>query len=680
MSDEENILDDFESIQNSGKANNEQLLSNVYAVKIGGFGDIDLVRTYLCSLKVEELEQDIQFYETLSNEKSWPVSQIVQREVDKIRVSGISKDYVLGKGRVVKYFPPIIIAILPKGPDGKIELKLDYNVDDKEETKQVIFEKSSFRVDESLKKWFLKSSNKSIVNGLYLLEVYKVFDFNVLCWDKAKYYAIVIDGQHRLDALIKSRKENDAIRNYYQDVVFLDFSSLIKKLDEQEKFLTPVEVVRRVFIDINTNAKKVDIVRQILMDDKNLASLLVQSLVDSVNRDGSDKDPEKFISSQLVDWYGDSLKHSLPHLTGVLSLYQVLNDYLISYNLSSIDDLRSPAKIKNFVKRLNDYFFVDRKIKDLAKYDGVTPLVESLKEFDRNREVQEEYLQDIYNEFKETTLFTYDYRTIEIAQESFSELFAKGLVKFFNDFLPYQEAVAIIREKGGFDSDTMLYKALLSSKSKLFYSESLKQTLGQIKQDLEGSLYPKYYILYTVLGQKSILNILFKRIFQVFSKDFTEEICISIVKSFANDINSLLESKPVDFGYLFGPKDEFVLTKFEGENEELYDLGTIAYSFWEGIIYEDNKIIYNSQGINSLSSLIEYILIVIEKKKKNQADFPAFESIAYLKYRTKRILKKRFDSMVDSDYDTYTSRIIKMKEEFMLLYIDKLVNPEVKVK
>lgn len=671
MSDLPDILDDFDSIEKSGSVKYELLLSNVHAVKIGGFGDIDLVKTYLCSLRVEELEQDIQFYETLSNEKSWPVSQIVQREVDKIRVSGISKDYVLGKGRVVKYFPPIIVAILPRGPEGKIDLKLDYTVDDLVSSKEAIYDKSNYRNNPDLKKYFGKATNKSLINGLYLLEISKVFDFNILCWDKSKYYAIVIDGQHRLDALIKSRKENDAIKNYYQDVVFLDFSPLIKKLNTKDQFLTPVEVVRRIFIDINTNAKKVDIVRQILMDDKNLASLLVQSLVDSVNRDGSDKDPNKFLPSQLVDWYGDSLKHSLPHLTGVLSLYQILNDFLVGSNLSSIDDLRSPNKIKNFVKRLNDYFFVDRKIAAEGKYEGVTPLLFSLDEFDKNREIQEEYLQDIYNEFKETTLFTYDYRTIEIAQETFSQYYARGIIKFFNEFSPYTQAIETIRKEGGFDVDTTLYRALLSSKGKLFYSDSLKQSLASIKNMLEENLYPRFYILYTVLGQKAVFNLLFKRIFQVFNKDFNEGTCLRIVEGFLADINALLSNNSAGGPYLFGPKDSLILTNLIDEDEDLFNLGTIANSFWEGIIYEDNRIIYNSQGISSLSSFIEYLISIYNALENGKRDYPPFE-ITYLKVRTKRILKKRFDSLSDTDYEVYTNRILSKKEHFILRYLEDM--------
>jgi DGQHR domain-containing protein len=660
MSNINDELEDFDSFEQSGKLKNELSLSNVYNVKIGGFGEMNL-KTYLGTLTVEELETDVQFYETLSKDKSWPISQIIQREVDKIRVSNISRDYILGKGRVVKYFPPIIVAILPKAVDGKIDLKFDYNTDRNEAIKEQVFERSLYRSNEKMRELFAKSSNLSKINSFFILKVSEVFDLNVLCWDKSKYYAIVIDGQHRLDAIIKSKKDDIAVSKYVQDTVFLDLSLLSQFYEGK---YSPVELVRRLFVDINTNAKKVGVVRQILMDDKDLAALLVQSLVDSVNKDGSDKLSGSFLRSQIVDWYGESLKHNLPHLTGILSLYQVLSDFLIQYNVSSIDDLRSPQKVTNWVKRLNDYFFVDKRI--AAQEQPIQLLSDALNKFNAERDLVSN-LDGIDDDVKETTLFQYDYTVLEIAQKSFENIYAKSIVRIFDDLLPYKDSIAIIEMAGGFDTQTILSEALLSSNKKIYSSQILKEKLAEIRIELEVKLYERYYLLYSVLGQKSLFNLYFKKLFKDFNSSFNDEICMGLTLKFIGQVNNMLTVFNGNHPSPFGKKDSFTVTNFENR-EHLLDLGTIATSFWEGIIYEDGRIIYNSQGIASLTSAIDYMLQTINAVQNN-LELPNF-SISFMKSRTSRIIRRRFE-LDKTESDSYADEIISLKRDFLIDYIKK---------
>ena len=356
-----NEIDDVDNLESSGSEEISLDLSNVYNIKLGGFGNDDNIRTYIASAKVKNLKDDLDLYETLTKDKSWPISQIVQREVDRVRVSNISKSYILSQGRPIKYFPPIIVAILPKDEHGMISLNMNFGESEGlDNIKEMIFARSKYNSNESIKPYVTRADNLSLIKGLFVLEVSKVFETYLFSWDKSKYYAVVIDGQHRLEALYKSAIDDISIENHFQDLIFIDFSKLLKTANQ----LSPVDVVRRIFVDINTNAQRVGFVRQVLMDDKDLSALCVQTLVDSVKKDGSGKDQDSFIRSQVVDWYGDKLKHTLPHLTGVLSLYQIIDDHLVQNSISSINDLRSPSKVSKWVTRLNDVFFVDSTIED----------------------------------------------------------------------------------------------------------------------------------------------------------------------------------------------------------------------------------------------------------------------------------------------------------------------------
>ncbi len=213
-------LDNFNQIEEAGKQRHSLSISNVYSIRLGGFGIDPKLKTYITTLTVEELEGDVTFYDQLSKDKDWPVSQIVQREVDQDRVNIISTKYLLGKGRQVKYFPPIIIALLPRVDHGDFAKEFIFTPDKSDDSKILVFEKSKYRENPKFKELILKLSNQSEVDGLYLFNTSQVFEHNLFCWDKSKFYAVVIDGQHRLEALIKAKKERAEYSLALQDVFF----------------------------------------------------------------------------------------------------------------------------------------------------------------------------------------------------------------------------------------------------------------------------------------------------------------------------------------------------------------------------------------------------------------------------------------------------------------------------
>lgn len=656
-------LDNFKDIESSGVTDKSMDLSNVFQIKAGGFGDTSDLKTYLGSVSIKKLKEDISLYETLTKDKSWPVSQIIQREVDRFRVSGISKSYILGEGRLIKYFPPLIIAILPKDEEGKINTKLNFIIDNSIETKKSIYSKSSYNQNKKIEPYVTNAENISLIDGLYVLEVSKVFDTKLLAWDKNKYYAVVIDGQHRLEALFKSMSDDSSVENHLQDVVFIDFSPLI--LERQE--LTPVEVVRRIFIDINTNAQRVGFVRQVLMDDKDLASLCVQSMVDSSNRDGSEKNQDAYLKSQIVDWYGDKLKHSLPHLTGVLALHQIIDDFFIRDGISTLRERRNPKKVQNWISRMNTLFMIDSSIEKSTHFKEVLKiktLYKSYEEYEKQIAQNEEYLPDIDDEYRESEIFEFDYRILDVARDKFEEIYLKPIINFFNELKPYKFTIDIIEQKGGFGVNEILTRALISSRKKIGITGAYKKEIGDLKEVIEKELYPKYYLLYTVLGQKVLFNNLFQRILSKLTADFSEENCLTIVENYLEKLNNLfdfIDGKDVS---LFVTKDSLNLTCIPNELE---DLGTLVSSFWEGLIYENKNIIYNTQGIKALSHILNEFILINEARVKGEKLFFDLEKVPYLKIRINRILRKRFDYN-ELQIQDYTNKIIKLKSDFIKTY------------
>ncbi|GAB4042854.1 ParB N-terminal domain-containing protein [Spirosoma jeollabukense] len=657
-----NELDNFDEIENQGFKQQGINLSNVYSVRTGGFGTDEFIKTYLATLNVAELQSDVSLYETLSQDKEWPVSQIIQREVDKSRINEIAKKYLAAQGRDVKYFPPIIVALLPREIDGSFSKTYNYPADQSDSIKELVFDKSAYSINLKFKELLIAKKNDSLVDGLYFYNTSQVFEHNILCWDKVKFYAVVIDGQHRLEALLKAREENSAFYSAIQDVIFLDVSRLVKT----KSSLTPVQVLRTVFIDINTNAKSVGLVRRILMDDKDLASLCVQSLVESVNRDGTSKEPDCFIPSALIDWHGDSLKHELPHLTGLLTLHQIISDELVGKRLVTIDDHRNKSKITNFINILNSYFFVDSTIKSKSEFSEVVPLETSFNTYLQQKEISREVFaqemsEDDYNGL-DSILFTYDYRVLEVAQENFENFYLKAIVQIFKQAKPYAEVIEKLSELNAFDVQSNLYKSLLANIKKLIVNSNLRDKYLEVRRILFEEFNPKYYLFYTVVGQKGVFNRFFETLLNNLKIGSTESMVISTKNIYVENLNEVLDI--LDYGdiNLFGKDDFFIDT-----DSKLDEFGTVASSFWEGILFEDKRIIYNSQGVRAFADVLRFLsdVYTIIKSGDDINEFNKF-AIRFSTQRTKRLLSKRFSIYTDVELEQIASTILLNKKTYLI--------------
>ena len=99
-----------------------------------------------------------------------------------------------------------------------------------------------------------------------------------LKWNPTQLYGIAIDGQHRLAAIKELVKDPNSNADGTRVPVILIVP------DKQIGYRAPkgtrlVDLMRRLFIDLNKHAKSVSRPRQILLDDRDPHSLCVRSLV-----------------------------------------------------------------------------------------------------------------------------------------------------------------------------------------------------------------------------------------------------------------------------------------------------------------------------------------------------------------------------------------------------------------
>ena len=610
------------------------VFSNNYKVIKGGF-DFDGVETYLGTAIVSQLADDIEVFEKLTEDKSWPVSSIIQRDVDEKRVKEIAEDFILKQSNNVKYFPPIVVAIVPRESTGEISKEFSISSKVDEPTRELILKNGGY--SDKLKNNFIQSENLSSLQGFYVLDWFQGLAQLPLCWDKKQIYAIVIDGQHRLEALKYAMKKKVHIGNHTQDIVFLDLS---KKAHKEGR--SPVEAIRRIFIDINYNAKPVTNARRTLMDDKDLSSLIVQSLV---NDDDPNGDREgKFLVPQLVDWHSENLKHSFPLITGVLVLQQLIEDnFLQGSNLASILDLRDAKKVGKFVSTLNSKFLVDNKIKTKIKYEEITQLEKSYNEY---KDLIEKQVED---EDKEDLLFNMDYNVLNVARDSFEEIYSRSIIKFFNQFHPYKEAISILKNNSVFDVQDKRNRVIVKNPKKWTIED--KELMDALRDEMSEKLDDKYYLCFTVLGQKTFFRQYYKELVRhLQSKQVNETSVIEFTDIWLEIVNLFIPK--LEQTNLFSNNQNFTINTDILVENKISEFGLISSSFWQCIIYNEQNIIYNNQGIEAFVGVIDYLykcypLKVIEEeiifpddslwnnipfglskvKRKIQQQYPDYDSV-----------------------------------------------------
>lgn len=214
----------------------------------------------LTSLSVRNLWDDIKLMSEIPGSEKWGFEALFQRMIREEWVSQIVKNY-LGNRDKLKFFPPITVALLPCVNDSPAR---KYETQDGFE-----FSKND------------AGGHIAALPGLRILfptadkPEFPVFGSPALLdWDKTKYVAVAIDGQHRISAL-RQYVPREGQRADSSDVP----ASILVFDPKVPGGRDLIQATREIFIDINKNAKTVDDSRLILLDDRNFYNCLTRSLI-----------------------------------------------------------------------------------------------------------------------------------------------------------------------------------------------------------------------------------------------------------------------------------------------------------------------------------------------------------------------------------------------------------------
>ena len=250
-----------------------QRLPGVY----GQFGSGAGVHAFYLQSALSPVQLDwVSLISDIRGSECWPLRELFQRDVDNERITTQLLPYLQNPDRI-KFFNPLTLTLLP--------------VQENEVLTQMPRVVESTREDSGRQWRVLEREGYHCVRWVLDEEQYALLE-----WHDTRTKLVAIDGQHRLSALKRFWKDHASplhqdFKTWRIPVVIVSF----RAEQEREKPPTVLEVVRSIFVYINTEAKPVSPARGILLSDESINKVCTQELIQRAHNNdlatGSDHDP-----------------------------------------------------------------------------------------------------------------------------------------------------------------------------------------------------------------------------------------------------------------------------------------------------------------------------------------------------------------------------------------------------
>lgn len=237
-----------------------------------------------------------------------------------------------------------------------------------------------------------------------------------LRWDVKEIMPVAVDGQHRLAAIKEfgKRVASEKLDSSFVPIIFLvpDKRAGFVEPPLPESAATTVSTLRRIFIDLNKNARPVTRARNILLDDQDIVSVCTRSLV---GQRLTDKEEANRIPLPVVDWISERNKFDTgPFVTTILLLHEIVG-----------------------------------RVLDMPKFDGFDiddPKIPEwlARKFDPNDQQLQDLVSQIQRCINQEVPITFMPTEIELLRELFERRWRPLLNRLFSELKPYRE----LREYG----------------------------------------------------------------------------------------------------------------------------------------------------------------------------------------------------------------------------------------
>ena len=270
-------------------------------------------------MKPRQLEW-VSLISEIRGSERWPVRDLFQRDVDNERITESLLPY-LRDPQKIKFFNPLTLTLLPI----------------REEDDSVLAEMP--RVEEEIKR--MGDHEWRVLERPRYHRLRWVQDnpqYAMLEWDDARTKLVAIDGQHRLSALKRFwRSWTDQQAPIYRDFVTWRIPVVIisfRASTEREDSPRVLEVVRNIFVYINTEAREVNRARQILLSDERVNSVCTQELIQRSHENDLRPAPDpRRVPLLFYDWRGEERRKTPVHAPAAVKGVEEICDWFKWYVL-----------------------------------------------------------------------------------------------------------------------------------------------------------------------------------------------------------------------------------------------------------------------------------------------------------------------------------------------------------
>ncbi|MBC5849675.1 DNA sulfur modification protein DndB [Vibrio metschnikovii] len=605
-------------------------LSSPIAYTKASFGlEHEKVGVYFLDISVNDLLENFKIFEEMNNVEVWPISTLIQRELDHGRAKQIAIDYLLNSG-VTKYFPPLISVMIPTGKD---YLPLDDFQDIDKTSSSTSFVDGSIKHIDPEKYQEFDEETIEIAGGVFEIP----FDQSSgdIVWDNNRLSSVIIDGQHRFKALKEAAAIDKNILDLKVTVTLIDLPSLCRKNKRK-----PTEIARDLFVTINHTPVEVNETRLVLMDDKDVLACFTQALVDD-----ADKSSPPSIKPEIVDWDCEGGKHNTDiALSGVLTIRQIIQTCIFDdKKASSIDDRQNQRNIQQWLSKLDAWVSPDDEIKKLLN---------ERETFKYRMDLAKQSTADDDEDEESSFLYSWSPSASKIAKKQFSSKYKEVFRYVFDNLEPFKEFYQIANTHSAFDEGACLRTYLRSFKGKRKELEKDSSTLtvksvNAFKKEISNLT--SNNICFSVMGQKSIFKALFDQyLSEVENK--SENYLLIETEKFVNDFNAMYETFNSS-----GISDENIFSlEYKNRNaKSKSSYKSLDLYFWSGIIRKANgEIDYSKKAVDILSKVI--IDLIWTKEENSITSFTSSRDI------TNRHISQLKKLLPEEDEDFYPKNANKI--------------------
>ena len=377
-------------------------------------------------MPLQDLVNQIKLVEDIPEEAriTWSLEELFQREIDWKRVKDELIDGYLKVQNKLNFFNSLTIALLPR-KGSKIE-------DD--------YGKPEYSPPTIYENW------RKIDAGNVRVELNLDESMGMLRWHEKKIFPVAIDGQHRLAALKRYcdglTSEDSPELNTKIPLIFLILDDRVGFEQEQGKSL--IRTLREIFIDLNKHAREVAQSRIILLDDLNIQSFCVRTLLADNVKDSS----QGILPLSMVTWRKDDAKFDTGHsVTTVVNLKEIVDSCLAGASLDGTSAFEE-NEVKKYVSLIKG-------------------------KLELRKEVQDNINNHLRSCTKREEPFSFTKEHLDAFKEAFRSQWAPRIVQVFREFAPYEKYLSTAEEIGAIDGMLASY-LLLSEENREKFEESEK--------------------------------------------------------------------------------------------------------------------------------------------------------------------------------------------------------------